>query len=135
MCTLQNTGISAKTCTYEIKEVPLQYQIKNMFNIKPIESMKKTIITLVAVISAIIMCSCGNGTNSEKQELLHMRDSLQQRLDECSMKSAVLRDKLSEETNDSLIHEYYNQHCDLMLQFDEINLDIILIDRQISQMK
>lgn len=97
--------------------------------------MKQTVITLVAIISAIIMCSCGNGTNSEKQELLHMRDSLQQRLDECSMKSAVLRDKLSEETNDSLIHEYYNQHCDLMLQLDEINLDIILIDRQISQMK
>lgn len=80
MCTLQNTEISPKSCGDEIKAVLLLYQIKNMYNTKTIESMKKTAITLATIISAVIMCSCGS--NGNKEELIHMRDSIQQVTDE-----------------------------------------------------
>jgi hypothetical protein len=50
-----------------------------MFNIKPIEIMKKTIIAIIAIISIITLNSCGN--SAKEQHLLEMRDSIQAQLD------------------------------------------------------
>jgi hypothetical protein len=88
-----------------------------MFNIKPIEIMKKTIITIIAIISVITLNSCGN--SAKEQRLLEMRDSIQAEIDwqEKAMEREFHElDSLYEVDRDKYVysHDFYMQNINML---------------------
>ena len=79
--------------------------------------MKKTIITIIAIISVIILNSCGN--NVKEQHLFEMRDSIQAEIDwqEKSMEREFHElDSLYEVDRDKYVysHDFYMQNINIL---------------------
>ena len=92
-----------------------------MFNIKPIEIMKKIIIAIIAIISIITLNfnSCGN--NAKECRLIEMRDSIQLELEwkyDNINEMLTQLDSLAKNDTDKFIfmHDYYKTEIDMLRQ-------------------
>lgn len=79
--------------------------------------MKKTIITIIAIISVITLNSCGN--NAKEQRLLEMRDSIQAEIDwqeEAIEREFYELDSLYEVDRDKYgySHDFYMKSIDIL---------------------
>ena len=108
-----------------------------MFNIKQIEIMKKTIITIIAIISVITLNSCGN--SAKEQRLIEMRDSIQANIDwqnEAIESEFHKLDSLYKVDIDSYIdfHDsYMNQINQLQEQIDKNKEHLFQIELELNK--